>query len=89
MCAFQSKLRLTHRRFKRGDFEGPRSPKAHLDTVNASGNLQLDGGSTSFACARFAKMDLTPADSRSRFITPNFAFALYHVPCAMPVLFVC
>eukprot|EP00964_Phaeocystis_antarctica_P074370 scaffold45716_cov53-Phaeocystis_antarctica.AAC.1 len=25
------------------DFEGPRSPKAHFDTVNASGNLQLDG----------------------------------------------
>ena len=28
------------------DFEGPRSPKAHLDTVNAIGNLSLDGGST-------------------------------------------
>ena len=27
------------------DFEGLRSPKAHLGTVNAIGNLQLDGGS--------------------------------------------
>ena len=28
------------------DFEGPRFPKAHLDTVNAIGNLSLTGGST-------------------------------------------
>ena len=27
------------------DFEGPRFPKAHLDTVNAIGNLSLTGGS--------------------------------------------
>ena len=28
------------------DFVGPRSPKAHLDTLNAIGNLLLTGGST-------------------------------------------
>ena len=28
------------------DFVGPRSPKAHLDTLNAIGNLLLPGGST-------------------------------------------
>ena len=27
------------------DFEGPRSPKAHLGTVNAIANLSLNGGS--------------------------------------------
>ena len=27
------------------DFEGPRSPKAHLDNVNSIDNLSLDGGS--------------------------------------------
>ena len=43
------------------DFEGPRSPKAHLDNVNAIDNLSLDGGSTCFRipfctfCAAFIR----------------------------------